>query len=276
MSADPRPVRPWRAIRQRLLTLLPILRQAGVDPFRSWTFLRGFPGFLRDLRDFGHLDRELGHPLLAGRITPVIGDNGDSAGVASGHYFHQDLLVAQRIFELKPRRHIDVGSRIDGFVAHVASFRPIEVVDIRPLGAEIPNVTFRQADLMCAPGDLVGSTDSLSSLHAIEHFGLGRYGDPLNPQGHVRAIESLAWILEQGGLLHASFPIGPTRLEFNAQRVFSLEVALHLFSPFFRLERFSFVRDDGTLSANVSVTEELIRTNAGCNYGCGIFELRRV
>jgi len=46
------------------------------------------------------------------------------AETASGHYFHQDLLVAGKIFKNNPIKHVDIGSRMDGFIAHVASFRP--------------------------------------------------------------------------------------------------------------------------------------------------------
>ncbi len=67
------------------------------------------------------------------------------------HYFHQDLLLANRIFKARPRNHVDVGSRVDGFVAHVASFRPIEVLDLRPSPFEIKIVTFAVADLMNLP-----------------------------------------------------------------------------------------------------------------------------
>jgi hypothetical protein len=35
------------------------------------------------------------------------------------------------IHKLNPVRHIDIGSRIDGFVANVAAFRKIEVLDVR-------------------------------------------------------------------------------------------------------------------------------------------------
>lgn len=45
--------------------------------------------------------------------------------VASGHYFHLDLFVVRRIHEGKPIKHADVGSMIDGFVAHIASFRAL-------------------------------------------------------------------------------------------------------------------------------------------------------
>jgi len=59
----------------------------------------------------------------------MLTDRFDPGGDASGHYFHQDLIVARRIFERDPRKHVDVGSRIDGFVAHLAVFRQVEVID---------------------------------------------------------------------------------------------------------------------------------------------------
>ncbi len=74
----------------------------------------------------------------------------------------QDLHVARRIHALKPERHVDVDSRIDGFVAHIASFREIEVFDIRPLDTPIPGVTFQMEDLMQLGESLIECTDSLS------------------------------------------------------------------------------------------------------------------
>ena len=64
-------------------------------------------------------------------MSPCLTDRFEESGAARGHYFHQDLLVAQRIFDSAPARHVDMGSRIDGFVAHVASFREPEQRDLR-------------------------------------------------------------------------------------------------------------------------------------------------
>ena len=80
---------------------------------------------------------------------PIFTDYDDQAGSATGHYFHQDLLVASFIHNKNPLRHIDIGSRIDGFIAHVASFRSIEVMDVRDLkGTGHENISFIKADLM--------------------------------------------------------------------------------------------------------------------------------
>lgn len=137
-------------------------------------------------------------------------------------YFWQDLLVARWIFEDKPERHVDVGSRVDGFVAHVASFREIEVFDVRPIRAHVDGITFRQIDMMqpAATSLIEGYCDSLSCLHAIEHFGLGRYGDPIQPAGHEQGIANMSCLLKPGGLFYLSAPIGMERVEFNANRVF--------------------------------------------------------
>jgi hypothetical protein len=56
-------------------------------------------------------------------------------------------------------------------VAHVLSFMPVSVMDIRPLTSNVPGLTFVQADAINLLGISDGSVESLSSLHATEHFG---------------------------------------------------------------------------------------------------------
>ncbi len=141
------------------------------------------------------------------------------AGVATGHYFWQDLLVARRVVEINPDRHLDVGSRIDGFVAHLLAFRSVEVVDIRELPPTIPGLTFIKSDARTLQGIDDLSVISLSSLHALEHFGLGRYGDQLDPEGHHRGLRAVQRVLAPDGRLWVSFPIGNGKVQFNAQRV---------------------------------------------------------
>jgi SAM-dependent methyltransferase len=211
-----------------------------------------------------------------GKLRPCLSEQRDDSGAASGHYFHQDLHVAQQIFQQNPARHVDVGSRIDGFVAHVATFRSIEVFDIRPLDASIANVQFRQVDLMATPPvQFQNYCDSLSCLHTLEHFGLGRYGDSLDPDGHLAGLRNLASVLMPGGTLWLSIPIGPQRIEFNAHRVFRLSYLQEMFEPTFAVAKFCYVNDQGDLRRDVVWDDSVIQCNAGCHYGCGIFELRK-
>jgi len=257
----------WRRAYQVACTI-------GLDPRVTLRSSRSVGWFIRDLRAFKRASAGRGE-FPFGNLYPCLADKTSESGDVSGHYFHQDLLVARRIFARSPARHIDVGSRLDGFVAHVASFREIEVLDIRPLRTRIANVVFRQADLtQLGPGNNE-IADSVSCLHALEHFGLGRYGDAIDPAGHLKGIAGLHAMLRPKGLLYLSVPIGPQRIEFNAQRVFSLSYLIEILEPRFAVEALSYVDDAGDLFENVEVNAEGISTNFGCYYGCGIFELRR-
>ena len=245
----------------------------GLDLHAVQSNVTGSPRFARELREWKRrAAEEPDFPL--GRLFPMLGDRTDAAGVMSGHYFHQDLLVARRVHEARPRRHVDVGSRVDGLIAHLAVFREVDVIDIRPLRSEVENVSFVQADLMSLPAELERCTDSLSCLHALEHFGLGRYGDPIDPGGYRSGLDSLTRMLEPGGILYLSVPIGPQRVEFNAHRVFSVPYLTALVSDRFEVQRFSYVDDVGDLHADVDVAAG--GDNFGCIYGCGIWELRRI
>ena len=218
---------------------------------------------MRDSISFG-----LPFPMLDERIK--------ESGSANWHYFHQDLLVAQRIFEIKPITHLDIGSRVDGFVAHVASFRKIEVLDLRPTQAEVENISFKTADLMKVDDVLLNYCDSLSCLHALEHFGLGRYNDPIQFDGYLDGLDSMHKILKQGGKFFLSVPIGKQRVEFNAHRVFSIRYLLRLFKDKYTIDYFSFVDDKGDLHKNIEMNNEEIDKNFDCHYGCAIFEMTKL
>jgi len=250
-------------------------RMLGVDPRATYKTMRYFGTFMRDLREFRERAASSETQMRFGQLVPCLGEANSDSGTASGHYFHQDLLVARRIFERRPQRHIDIGSRVDGFVAHVASYRKIEVLDIRPLSNKVANVEFRQADLMALPAEYIACTDSASCLHALEHVGLGRYGDALDPDGHLKGLASLTALVRGGGMLYLSVPIGPQRVEFNAHRVFAVDYLLGLLRPGFDLVAFSYVDDAGDLHENVTLDDASVANSFGCGYGCGIFELRR-
>jgi len=211
-----------------------------------------------------------------GKITHsymILTDYFENAGTTKGHYFHQDLLVASFVAKNAPKRHVDIASRVDGFVAHVASFREIEVVDIRRLPeSEHSNIKFVRADLM-NPNDL-GVTDSLSCLHAIEHFGLGRYTDPIDVKGHEKGIDNLVSIVAKGGRLYISFPIGlEDEVHFNAHRVFHPKTILSIPSikSCMKLERFDYVDDNGDLHLHCPVEEAIGKTT----FGCGIYTFQK-
>ena len=230
--------------------------------------------YLKDYRQVKKWDKQ---EFALAKPFPILNERNVASGRLSGHYFHQDLWVAQDIFKENPSKHVDVGSRTDGFVTHVASFREIEVLDIRKAEDKIQNIIFKQTDFMQELSEgLKEYTESLSCLHVIEHFGLGRYGDTLDEEGHQRGWQNLYEILKPGGLFYFSTPIGPQRIEFNAHRVFSLSFLDQWITEKYEILKFSFIDDKGDFHEDVSFNEEIKSTNAGCWFGCGVFKLRKL
>jgi hypothetical protein len=204
----------------------------------------------------------------------ILYDYEDKAGVAKGHYFHQDLLVAKLIHEHNPKRHVDIASRIDGLVAHIASYREVEVFDIRHLPkSKHENILFKQADLMNPHNS--ESVDSVSCLHAIEHFGLGRYTDEIDINGHIKGITNLVNLVSNGGRLYISFPIGKDdEVHFNAHRVFRKDMILQHpeIKKSMELVRFDYVDDLGELHLN----KTLDGVKPDTKFGCGIYTFEKL
>lgn len=258
-----------------LLQIIFVLNLVGFDPLKFIRFFRGFPFFYRG---YVVLKKQMktSKDFIFGKFHPVFNERFSESGTMKGHYFHQDLLIARKIYENNPLRHIDIGSRIDGFVAHVAVFRKIEIFDIRSLESPVKNIIYKQADLMQLPDNMRDCCDSLSSLHAIEHFGLGRYGDPIDIDGHLKAINTIHLMLKPNGKFYFSVPIGKQRIEFNAHRIFSIKYLLQILNNKFKIVCFHYVNDKGDLFENALLDKESVKRNFDCNYGCGIFELTKI
>lgn len=239
--------------------------QFGIDLRRLGRAFAGMPRYaaswLRFRKSYqGRLD-----------FRPCLGDWYEEGGTTQTEYFLQDLHVARAIHEACPLTHVDIGSRIDGFVAHLASFREVEVFDIRPVTSTIEGIVFRQADLMSPPKALVNYCDSLSCLHALEHFGLGRYGDPIDPQGYIAGFKNMVKILKTNGTFYLGVPIGLERVEFNAHRVFNPLALVQLAGDTgLVLKKLVWIGSDHKLIRATNLQFDL-KGLANLNYSLGIF-----
>jgi SAM-dependent methyltransferase len=191
-----------------------ILRQFGLDPVAFFQSVRNLAWYTRSYFDFIKKNKSV--TIIA---LPTLRDKRAQSGAADGHYFWQDLICAKWIFEQKTDKHFDVGSRVDGFVAHLLTFMHVTILDVRPLKSNVSGLSVLIGNAQQELTSVVGTFESVSSLHSIEHFGLGRYGDELDPQGHIKGLLNIAKCVKPGGLLYISFPIGFASVEFNSQRV---------------------------------------------------------
>ena len=210
----------------------------------------GLLHFLNDLIKFWWLK-----PEARIRISPALQDFHAAAGSADGHYFWQDLICAQWIYQDAGTKHLDIGSRVDGFVAHLLCFRESDYLDIRPLAVEIPNLNFIQGDAQLEQESLSKQYDSVSSLHSLEHFGLGRYSDSLDVNGHLKGLTNIADCVKVGGSLFLSYPIGNDEIEFNSQRLLRVNWALGILESRFILEKNALIPWRGYPEFNVDIND---------------------
>jgi hypothetical protein len=245
----------------------------GFDPRRTLASLRFLPGYIHDLATWFIKTNASQRKQFPLRLLPTLSDKYTSSGIASGHYFHQDLWAARLIYENAPESHIDVGSRIDGFVAHLLCFREVTVIDIRALSSKVAGLRFLQADMMADKPLLIAPSPSVSCFHALEHFGLGRYGDPLNPDGWRIGMRRLAELVASHGRLYLSVPIGQPSVEFNSQRIYHPDYILEEAGlNGLTLLSFSYVDDAGQFySEKAPISQELILRILNFTCGCGLF-----
>lgn len=186
------------------------------------------------------------------------------------HYLLHTGWAARQVATLRPVEHHDFSSR-DFFAAIVSAFVPVRFYEFRPPQVSLPGLHTGFADLTKL--DLPdGSVASASCMHVIEHLGLGRYGDPIDAEGDLKAAAELTRILAPGGTLLIVTPVGRSRIVFNAHRVYSHRQVLEMFAPL-RLRTWALIPDraeDGDVVEWAG--EAMIDAQT---YGCGCYCFER-
>lgn len=242
-----------------------LFTQLFFDPLMMLANWRALPYFIVNLIKYSKSNKLGRFKFELNKVYFTTSDRFLNSGSMNHHYFHQDLWAASKIFKSGVKHHIDVGSRIDGFIGHILSFCKVTYIDIRPLDSKVENLSFLKGSITDLPFESE-SIDSLSCLHVIEHIGLGRYGDDIDPEGHIKAAHELSRVLKKDGLLYFGTPIGKEGLYFDAHRVFDPQTILDLFNKLKLIEykmigdqAFCVESDDGFLKSR------------SCKYGCGLF-----
>lgn len=192
--------------------------------------------YTRDKERYSLLNERESFKVDENDIYPIVRDKYAQAGTV-GPYFWQDLWAAKLIYKNQPKEHYDIGSRIDGFIAHVLSYGvPVKMIDIRSFPVKIDGLTTVIGDATNMEQFEDDSIDSLSALCSLEHFGLGRYGDPIDPEACYKCFASIQKKMKAGGKLYISVPIGKERLQFNAHRIFYARTIIESFDKMQLLE----------------------------------------
>jgi len=183
------------------------------------------------------------------------------------HYIYHPAWAARIIAHMAPPLHIDISSTLH-FSTMLSAFVKTEFYDYRPADVELDNFTSAKADLT----NLHFASDSIRSLscmHTIEHIGLGRYGDPVDYEGDLKAMQELARVLAPGGCLLLVTPIGQeSKILFNAHRIYLADAIAKVFGNLgLKVVQFSYIPQN-----NGSMVEADIQSFTTSDpYGCGCF-----
>ena len=233
------------------------------DPLKALYAIPNFFRYLMQLNAYRRLLKQLKSlSVFDFELFPQIHD-ATSQTKQDPHYFYQGVWAMKRIMSSGVKEHFDVGSQID-FIRYLSLIVKTNFIDIRPIDLDLSN-------LICVKGSVLDlplendSIYSMSTLHVIEHIGLGRYGDPLDIAGSQKAAEELKRVLAPGGKLYVSTPIGRSRICFNAHIIRTPRQVIELFDGL-ALTEFSAIDDSRKYIENAN-----INNFSTSDYACGLF-----
>ena len=182
-------------------------------------------------------------PMLIRDLRPMLFESVKETSFDK-HYVYHIAWAARKLAEFRPIKHLDIGSH-HYFSTIASAFIPVKYLEYRPVSIELSNLEVGKADLtqLNVPNQ---SIDSLSCMHVVEHIGLGRYGDLIDPDGDIQAMKELSRVIAPGGLLLFVVPVGKPKVYFNAHRVYDpSHINKFFLKQGFSLNEFAIITDKG-------------------------------
>ncbi len=239
------------------------------------------PQVLRDLLAYRNSEKGKGsQKRFSTRTKDIFPITGENTAYTSfdRHYVYHTAWAARVVSVLAAKanrdgiagfRHTDISSSLY-FCGIVSAFVPVDFYDYRPADLRLDGLTTNSGDLMRLPFE-DKALSSISCLHTIEHVGLGRYGDPIDPDGDIKALAELKRVVRGGGSLLIVVPVGRQRIEFNAHRIYDPSHMTNLVcgSGEFDLKEYSYIPEtdkEGGIERNADIAK-----GSGDRYACGCF-----
>ncbi|MFA5997307.1 MAG: DUF268 domain-containing protein [Candidatus Paceibacterota bacterium] len=233
-----------------------------VFTIRSFLFL---PLIIRSFVSFKAKDKQKRFKISILDIFPCLFENIPYTRFDT-HYIYHTAWAARKVKEIDAKEHVDISSSLY-FSGIVSAFKTVRFYDFRPAKLNLSNLISKPANLLSLPFEN-DSITSLSCMHTVEHVGLGRYGDEIDPEGDLVAAKELSRVIAKSGNLLFVVPVGVPRIQFNAHRVYSYEMVIGMF-PELILKEFSLIPDNALETGMIyDATKEIADKQI---YGCGCF-----
>lgn len=233
----------------------------------DWIYHLGlYARYLRDFNNFSRKNRKSrrGFQNSWSDKKPCLYDR-TAATPFDAHYLYHPAWAARILAKTKPKRHVDISS-ILSFSTILSAFVPVDYYDFRPAKINLEGFKSGSADLTNLHFKS-NSVESLSCMHVLEHLGLGRYGDAIDPDADLAATEELIRILKPGGNLLIVVPVGKPKIVYNAHRIYDTATFIGYF-PTLKLKMMSVLMDDPTKGLTNNPKLTLVNQQ---RYACGCF-----
>lgn len=249
--------------------IMNILKKIKKIRFRVFMWMKLF-FILPDYLLFIRKDTKKHAPVSLMTVYPRISDKTAKTPFEKQYVYHT-AWAARCVQKNNPSKHTDFGSLLY-FATLVSAFVPVDFYDYRPAEVILTGLNSKFADLMAinAPDGLF---ESVSCMHTIEHIGLGRYGDMIDPEGDLKAINELKRVTKPGGTLLMVVPMGKSQhTQFNGHRVYEYETFVSYFDGFTIVE-FSYIPQTDDRGGIICNTEKSSIGND--SLGCACFWFRK-
>ncbi|OGS39275.1 MAG: hypothetical protein A2551_04740 [Elusimicrobia bacterium RIFOXYD2_FULL_34_30] len=187
--------------------------------------------------------------------------NRSGAGKSHMAELAQFNFASNELFALKPKNILDIGSHLS-WLSGVGSHYNLKTIDIRKkdivLNAEesfigrAEKLPFNNESIEC-----------ITSLCSIEHFGLGSYGDEIDPYGDVKAIAEIERVLKRDGsfIFSTTLTRNKSYIVFNTHRVYSVQDIRKMLNKYFKPAKEQFY----SMKLEKNISEELVADKIGAS-----------
>jgi SAM-dependent methyltransferase len=176
---------------------------------------------------------------------------------ASSHGTSPELIqfwhASTEVSNIGAKTILDIGSHLSWLTGVGAGIK-LKTVDVREKTLKLPTEEFFIGTAENLPFK-DSSENCITSLCALEHFGLGSYGDPIGIDADLRAIAEVKRVLNKGGSYIFSTTItGRKRpyIVFNTRRVYTVDFLHEVLRKDFELveERFFSMKERALIKKN--------------------------
>jgi SAM-dependent methyltransferase len=142
--------------------------------------------------------RKLEYPFMAECITEKIEKKDLIVDIGGGNAWSTKLLMLLQI----------PGSKI------------LSVDVVNHCASSKYNVEYLKGNCLHTPL-ATESVDVVVSISTFEHVGLGRWGDPIDPDGDIKEMREVHRILRSGGYVVLTLPYGAPTVVYNLHRIYN-------------------------------------------------------